>query len=514
MNQTLINYPDFAETQFRALCDLQNVTRNKAEQDRVGWDFLVEFERTKLDNVAHDKQVGAISARVQVKSARNGKQSSSLKLSNAMRFTKEPDICFVVLFSFIENSAVYKIFARHFDHTLMAATLKKAREADRDGKLDLHLSRVSVSFGDADDHTDDLINWMRSICDQGPEIYATDKKKMADSLGYETTAARIKISISPQQMQPFVDATVGLIDAVSIEHAIVQDVRFGIAARNPIVDSSNIIMQISINPIPACLKVEGANGASASLCGDFRVSFPGLPIEMSRAVFKGGGVNVVISGSNNHELNYEILADQRYTVSYLYEICEMQMAFRSDFTTTILINNAVPIKLFWDAHTFFNNSWFDKTDFVVRSLMKIQPHASTALISIKDIGQVYGALSIFAGLLSDADMTLVGTFTLTGEEIPAVTNYLGYSKVQIAGQTFWAIYRRPCLQQIAGGDKLTFIFGAAIVSDGAMDIGSNNINNNWLEKKTKSMQKRLGKGTIVLNNGDPSSKEDLTINIS
>lgn len=47
----IIDLDEWAESRFAALCAEAGVARNKAVQDRTGWDYLIEFPAKPLAGV-------------------------------------------------------------------------------------------------------------------------------------------------------------------------------------------------------------------------------------------------------------------------------------------------------------------------------------------------------------------------------------------------------------------------------------------------------------------------------
>jgi hypothetical protein len=133
MGDRIVDLDSWAEDRFSAFCSRAGVTRNKSVQDRTGWDYLIEFPPAPTRLIPADLRPIEASARVQVKSKRSGKASVTLKLSNALRFAKDPLPCFVILFLATGGSEPVRVFVRHFWQQEIGQTLKRAREAHAKG---------------------------------------------------------------------------------------------------------------------------------------------------------------------------------------------------------------------------------------------------------------------------------------------------------------------------------------------------------------------------------------------
>ncbi len=180
----IIDLAQWAEDEFSSLCSSGGVTRNKSMQDRTGWDYLVEFPPIISKEVPVDLRPTDLSARIQVKSKKSGKAGVTLKLSNALRFAKDPLPCFVILFLATEGAEPVRIFARHFWHDEISRALKRAREAHAEGREDINNLSITLSYGDEDERKGDLLKWMKdSILSKG-SLYSQVKADLVQTVGF------------------------------------------------------------------------------------------------------------------------------------------------------------------------------------------------------------------------------------------------------------------------------------------------------------------------------------------
>jgi len=463
------NFPDLAETMFQSLCDQHNVTRNKATQDRSGWDFVVEFHRTPVPGLAHDQQVGTSSARVQVKSASGRMSPIRLKLTNALSFTREPDMCFIVLFHFGEDGNSSKVYARHFHSELMAAALKRAREADRDGKNQLNRITIPVPFSDSDDHTHDLMEWMRDICDRSPEQYAAQKKGLSDSLGFGLDAFQLTHTVQIDRMQDLIDHAVGLLPEAPIEHVLVENRRFGITAGKPLFEGKPTYSSISANPRGASLTITGKNGHSAEFAGELRgFTLPGLPIENARAVFSSAVIQVILRGDNDNDINFKIDHETRYELNLLREIGQFFLACDSEFELAILAEGATPSIATGMAKKLGDTRWFTWFSELVSGLSQACRPQDNPQIAVNDIGRAEAEAIAFCEFVSEGEFTFRFSLeSVDGSALP-IRNVLGYALAQVGDWVFWAITRRPCMRSEHEAGRYLCVFGDPIIVESAV----------------------------------------------
>ncbi|MBA3055362.1 MAG: hypothetical protein FP826_10590 [Sphingomonadales bacterium] len=217
----------WAEKQFSSLCSEGGVIANKSEEDETGWDYLLEFPQAAVEGLPPDLQKIELSARAQVKSRERGKLVAELKLSNAHRFAAAPEPCFVVLAAATDGGHPVKFYAKHFWQDEIARTLKRLRQADYKSKPTNQQS-FDVSFDEMDNHTDDLIQWMRQVVASSGSDYANLKRDLNENLGYEDGRFFGTVTFLNNDIEKFVDHSIGLDAKIELTNARLVDRRFGI----------------------------------------------------------------------------------------------------------------------------------------------------------------------------------------------------------------------------------------------------------------------------------------------
>lgn len=516
MKNAIVNYPDLAETTFQALCDERGVIRNKATQDVAAWDYLVEFQRTPIPDAAHDQQVGTSTARVQVKSVAGGRCSTKLKLTNALRFTREPDICFVVLFWYPKDGGPPNIYARHFDADLMTATLKRAREADRDGHDALNRILIPVNFTDGDDHSADLMAWMHRICDQQPESYAATKRTLVERVGFDANSITGTYTVMMKDMQALIDHSVGLLPNAPIEHITLENRRFGIPARKPIFSGKPTVAQINATPRPAILTVSGKNGHTARISGEVRnFALPGLPMETARATFFSPCVQLLIKGDGHCQLSFNFEDQKAYPLSVLIQFCRFQMASRSRMTLGIEAEDWPRISTNARAQRSKSNTRFNWLSFIVEALALACGSGNDPALSVQQIAACEDDVSSFAQYLTEGEFTLRFSLDRDNVDLPNLKNLLAYDLVDVGGHIFWIVMRRPCLRQEREGRKYVLAFGNSVILDAGVGDAPFADLREHSRARTAAILTQMGKGTVVLNDGGFRQSDNvLDINIA
>jgi hypothetical protein len=305
---TIIDLGAWAEDHFSGLCSRAGVTRNKPQQDRTGWDYIIEWAMPMFAEMPADLQPLGPSARVQIKSKEKGKACTVLKLSNALRFAKEPAPCFIVLYLAQDGSEPIRIFARHFWREEITRTLQRAREAHSEKRADLNNLTMRFSFTAVDEHTDDLIAWMAATLASQSD-YAAEKQRLLKTLGFEDGHIHGTVSFPMNDLGAFVDHQIGLAPAPPIEITL-KERRFGIDARTPIFAGKPDFASLISNPLPCRVRVRRLDGIDIWLDGGLLPAIPGLPLEAMKLRVIADFLEIIIGGKGESKVTLNIDDEQ------------------------------------------------------------------------------------------------------------------------------------------------------------------------------------------------------------
>lgn len=227
-----------AQDAFKHMCSVADLTCNPSREDDYGWDFLVEIpSASSTSDIPADKWPATISAFVQVKSTKGVRKRTQMKVSNAIQLAKKPEPCFLVLFH--RDEKYERIYARLFDKRDMERALRRARETSVRGQP-AHKAKVTFSFSDDEEHTSDLIDWMLTCVRELGDGYGVEKSRLAGSIGYENRNWKANITfVGRHWPDDFVDLQLGLKDQLEISKVKIFDERFGIETPSPVIESSD-----------------------------------------------------------------------------------------------------------------------------------------------------------------------------------------------------------------------------------------------------------------------------------
>lgn len=326
----------WAEDRFALYCSKAGVVANKSNRDRTGWDYLLEFSQSNSTNIPPDRHKRELTARIQVKSRERGMLSTKIKLDNAHRFAAASDPCFVILAAATDGGEPVRFYAKHFWKPEIERTLKRLRQSEGKSKP-IHKQSFSVVFCNDDDHTDDLIEWIRSIALKERVAYLEEKQKLNKTLGYEEGGAVATLTFPLDGLKALVDHSIGLTPSIDITHIRMVDKRFGIEAQKPLFEGKPDHVVIQSSPEYCEIEVIDVNDKSLKFNGEFRApGLPGLPDDMFKARVTAGPVTMVLHGSGVATVNIKFHSSEIYEISYLTKCVELYAAAAMGQTEVIL----------------------------------------------------------------------------------------------------------------------------------------------------------------------------------
>jgi hypothetical protein len=449
--EAILDLGDWAEDRFSGYCSRAGVTRNKSIQDRTGWDYLIEFPPAVMGNVPADLRPVEASARVQVKSKRTGKASVALKLSNALRFAKDPLPCFVVLFLATKGSEPVRVFVRHFWEHEISRTLKRAREAHAEGRDDLNNLTITLSFDLQDEHGNDLMAWIAATIALHGDRYADVKAGLARTLGFEDGFIHGNIRFDIANLEALVDHQIGLTPAAPALSITIKERRFGIDTLTPLFEGVPNVAHMQSHSQPCSVRVRGLTGDDVWLDGKlFLPGLPDLPVEFRKIRVVAEFIEMVIGATKAGKVTFHLdrstprsLPGLRTLVNVLKAAKEGPLQFQISRNGNMLLPFAVnmPGDQSGDDVQQLSN--------VIACLEKVSMGLLPAelTLSLAEIYKAWNAIVPFNGMVTGTDIE--GRFTFDREvpaEVSSATSIFLYDYVDIGSWTFMAVARRPILK--------------------------------------------------------------------
>lgn len=443
----IVDLDQWAEDKFSSLCSSAGVTRNKSLQDRTGWDYLVEFPPAASKELPADLRPTDQSARVQVKSKRSGKARVTLKLSNALRFAKDPLPCFIVLFLETERAAQVRIFARHFWKEEIGHSLKRAREAHAQGREDLNNLSITLSFNDQDERKDDLLKWMRDSIVSQSSNYSQIKAELAQTIGFEDGSFHGNISIDKKHIEALVDHQIGLTPFAPPLKITFNQSRFGIDMSTPIFEGAPDFASMKSHSRPCRVRVRGSAGDDIWLDGGvFFPGLPDLPPELLKVRVVADFIEILFTEAQGSTVKFNIRSDTQRSLLNLWALAKAHEAAKAGpIQIQISIDGKVLFEFVSDMKAEQLGDHLRNISEVIESLER----ASRGLLSEKltlsldDIFDAWNEIVRFHGMIAGTNMR--GNFKIDREvpNVGPVTSVFYFDYVDIGRWTFLAVVRRP-----------------------------------------------------------------------
>ena len=245
------NLGDMGEGTLPTWASQVGISVNKANPDRTGWDFLLEFpcpHETRADiTLPLDREPGPLQCLVQVKSTDSRSGKRSVKLSNWVRLVRSPLPCFFLVLEFDTLDTCQRGYLVHVDKSSVYRVLKRLRELHADQSVKLHKRKLQFKYDDRHrlqslDGTG-LERAIRTHVGSDLAAYAERKVKQIRGAGYEDANWALKVHAIPlpglDGQEYLVDFLLGLIPHLDTVRIEARDLRFGIKAPEP----TNVIGQ-------------------------------------------------------------------------------------------------------------------------------------------------------------------------------------------------------------------------------------------------------------------------------
>lgn len=503
----IVDLGEWSEDKFSEFCSRAGVTRNKSSQDRTGWDYIVEFPPNAAGDTPADLRPIETTAQVQVKSKRKGRPTVSLKLSNALRFAKNPLPCFVVLFQAANGGEPVRVFAKHFWEAEIGQALKRAREAHAQDRDDLHNLTMTLSFGEEDDHSVDLIVWMRAVIASHGDRYLDTKRGFGLSIGFEEAPIHGNISFNIADLGAFVDHQIGLIPVAPSLKITIKERRFGIDSRNALFDGIPSAVQMQSHPKNCRIRVRGENVGDVWFDGELFVpAFPNLPREYLKLRVVADFIEIVMTGAHTGKVTLNFKPESARPLSGLRALLDvLKMASQGSLQFQIGRDENLLPPFLVSLPMGQDKGQIQRYSDVVACLEQVSRGVLPAglTLSLSDIKRAWNDIARFNGMIAGTNMK--GKFTLDCG-LPAPTNEFAsiyfHGFVDVGGWTFMAVVRRSIDTLEVDGSELRFECGAPRIVEAIVRQGRGDDHVAHLRELYARASKMEERAVLEFNGGD------------
>jgi len=499
-------FEDWAEDTFQQCGSGTGITINPTRRDKRGWDFIAEWDEVPIKSIARDRQVIARAARVQVKSSRQPRPTAKLKLSNALRFVEANEPCFVVLYWLNRKKTGVEVYARHFHADLIAATLKRAREADRDGEPDYHKLFIYIPMQDQDLHTADLIPWLQSYCGGKPTDYAREKGEIRDSVGGRGLIGTIKIPVA--EAARFIEHAVGLQQDFNPNWVEFRETRFGIASNSVEDANDGVTYKLNVKPRPSAMHFESETGEKVTFKGVTKsIQLPGFADSDLIAAFHAKHLTARVYASSKINITYNLSGTDVDEIRELRDIlklfcllgtCNMYFVYdlEGERLDRAMISDTAPVE---ERDLFL---WaVDRVDaLLVCTRISEQPR-----LSVADMLDNSEALDEFYSCILADSTTLKLQPKGSNTAPPEPTEMAGYAYVEIGNTVYAAFYYQRLLGKEYIENEIVLEFDKPVIIERWAKSGTIEQHIPRIRRKFRLVLNKRPAGTVYVNDGDTLS---------
>lgn len=454
------------EVLFRGYCVDHDVTCNKAYDDDYGWDYFIEFPPDKKPNTPIDMHPAHSSALVQVKATRNyGSMSCQLKLSNALRMAKSPQPFFLVLIQ-IKRGQEPRVFVRHVWTDFITQALRAGRIADNQRKTDTHRQSITITFSAEDEHTSDLIPFIKSEIEGAGDDYIAAKRKIVDTVGFESGHGTIKVTFEMETEDDLFDFLLGRRESLDLTRFEYISERFGIPAGEMEVTEGPAKFYVDPGSKPAMLRLRSGKGDERIVPA--AVTHAYLPDEnggrgRTRIV---AGCLEVIRGEGKNTAHATISPENS-------SLAEIEM-----FGTLQQWSGDGPVELLLTVgETRIDLGQLDLTPVPPKKDGWVRVGQAARLLRQLCACAMIGDLPITVSEIVNASLDLEYLAALASERIAKIdfdpppdcpskfASALGYMSISVGDRTLTVLAQRPVAHEIVVGERRELFLGSARVFD-------------------------------------------------
>lgn len=315
-----------AENLFEKLCFDAGLTPSQPKHDENGWDFIVEFPQNRIPRVYLDAQPAAIKFLCQVKSTDTFANKVEMKVSNWDKLARTPIPAFMFVLDFDGRDEPKRAYLCHFGVDRVAQTLKKVRELEKAGIIELNQSRMDFCIDKIEeipiDRGEALSQKVLNYTGNDFSSYAREKSQWLETLGFERGTYQLSIP-GHVNVHDLVNAYLGISD-LKADKVVVSTNRFGINMK--FMEHESVSISFSNNmPLKGRL-IASSKKAGRRLSVEIGATvppLPGLPREFRKIRLRNSFLDIFIAESGSSpEFNVEIDCDIAHDFGKLHDNIE------------------------------------------------------------------------------------------------------------------------------------------------------------------------------------------------
>ena len=272
------------ESRFREICADAKLICNKADRDRTGWDFIVEFpfdDSHEIKKNTLDNRPSPFSCHIQVKTLLASSDDFKMRLSSAERLAKEQKPSFVFIFKVNEKLEFSDAFLIHLLDDRLVTILKRLRLEESKGTQAKKLNKKTISLRPNDVERLDpsgasLSAALKLVSKGGLHSYILQKKEQLEKLGFDPRPYEGKMTLHFENNDDIADVFLGLKKVRVSKFSTIQK-RFGI--KLPQQTDLEGMIKIEPNAGDQCSIIIRKNSIDVAAIFDADLFFPSIPFK-------------------------------------------------------------------------------------------------------------------------------------------------------------------------------------------------------------------------------------------
>lgn len=342
------------EVRFRDLCLDAHLVCNKADRDRCGWDFIVEFPHAEAPFRSLDHRVTPLSCLVQVKAIYDTAKAVKLRLSAAERLAKELKPTFVYVLRFDHSAQLADTYLIHLSGERLAEILRRLREESAKGTAKERINKKYITLSVTDCEAipstgQDFAQAVKDCCASGMAAYAGAKELELRTLGFNQASLEFSFQIPGISDYEMIDVLLGIKKEIRATQVRAIEHRFGIAI--PQENFDEVLLSIEPESIDTCV-VSFSNDHihTRFKCHIFAPGVPSLPPHLARVKIECEDVTLVFN-FYKHDVDITLDSTRNRTISawqrifLMWEILNSDRACISVTATEKAIDFKLPLKV-------------------------------------------------------------------------------------------------------------------------------------------------------------------------
>jgi hypothetical protein len=221
------------EAHFKEICADAGLICNKADRDRAGWDFVIDFKfpDKTASTVTLEGRKAPLSCHVQLKTVLENTDAIEMRLSSAERLAKELKPSFVYVFKVDKDGGYSSAYLIHLRGEALAAILKRLRKESVSGEKPINKLTISMAlskYGTKIEPTGEALHKAISeLCGDDMHAYANAKNEELENLGFSEHPYSMTL-VMPGGWDEMVDMFLGDKPSGKVLSFDIKETRFGI----------------------------------------------------------------------------------------------------------------------------------------------------------------------------------------------------------------------------------------------------------------------------------------------